>query len=69
MKRFFRRLYYKMFPTYVRVELRLVNRFMFDKLMMSTITDPEGWVWAEEENKNNYDYWVVYLERRKRVIE
>jgi hypothetical protein len=60
-----RRLYFRQFPHYRRVELRLVGHWEGNELLSSG----KGWQIAVPEEDRNYTIGMVYLERRERVTE
>lgn len=70
MKRFLRRLYFKLFPRYERLEFTCLNWTEADKLIKENRWKPyeQQWQIAKEEDRNNI-YGMVFLERRKRITE
>lgn len=65
-----RRLYYRVFPTYVRCELRFVRFDEGNALICDNAERDEAQRWriAKEEDTNR-EFGRVYLERRVRVRE
>lgn len=59
-----KRLYYQLIPHYERLEFKCVTYSEADRLMKQ---DP-SWVLAKEED-NNHNYGVVFIERKKRILE
>jgi hypothetical protein len=67
-----RRLYFKMFKRYRRLEFRAVSYAEGDKLIRASVGKPESetWVLAIPEEDNNRAFGlVVMLERRERILE
>ena len=70
--KFLRRWYYKLFPTYRRLELRCVNYFDANKMLRESEGKPEGELWhlaIPEEDYNRMSGFMVYLERKIRIYE
>ena len=59
-----RKLYLKLFPQYRRLEMRCVTYAEGDRL----IKEDQSWVLAKEED-TNFNYGVVFLERKERILE
>ena len=66
-----RKLYYKIFPTYRRLELKFVNYSEGDKLIRQSAGKPESekWVIAKPEEDRNRRLGMVYLERKERILK
>lgn len=64
-----KKLFYKIFKRYKRLELRFVSYREGDVLIRNTATRPENerWVLAKEEDMNHV-IGMVYLERKERII-
>lgn len=69
--KFFIRLYYKLFPTYRRLEVKLFAYSDADKLIRENAGKPkhEQWVLAKEEDNHVVNVFAptVWLERRERI--
>lgn len=65
-----RRLYFKIFKCYRRLEFRAVSYAEGDKLIRESVGKPEAetWVLAPEEDNNRAFGLVVMLERRERIL-
>lgn len=65
-----RRLYYRLFKRYRRIELNCFTYSNADKLIRENEGKPEKdqWVIAREEDKN-YFYGMVWLERKERIYQ
>lgn len=65
-----RRLYFKFFKTYERLEMRVFTYREADELLKQNPNKPEEEQWhiAIEEDTNHV-YGTVYLERKKRIWE
>lgn len=65
-----RRLYFKLFKTYERLELKTFTYTEADALLKKNEGKPEEDQWhiAIEED-TNYNYGIVFLERKKRIWE
>lgn len=68
--KFLRRFWFKVFPKFERLELRFLPYNEADQLIRESEGKPEDqqWVIAREEDGNTVAY-MVYLERRRRVLE
>lgn len=68
--KYLRKLYYRWFPTYERLEMKLFSYREGDALLKENDSKPDDQKWhlAKEEDANQ-NYGFVYLERRRRVIE
>lgn len=65
----FRRLYYKLFKRYRRIELKFVSYTEGDKMIKETWDKPENEKWGlAKEEDNNRIYGMVYLERKERIV-
>ena len=64
-----RRLYFRIFKHYRRLEIRAVSYSEGDRLIRQSEGKPESqqWVLAKEEDSNPLIGVLVYLERRERV--
>lgn len=69
ISKFTRRIFFKMFKRYRRLEMKRVAWQDGDILIRSNEGKPENeqWVIAREED-NNFNYGWVYLERRERIL-
>lgn len=69
--RWLRRLWFRCFPRYQRLELRTANYVEADRLIRSTayLPEPERWRLAIPEEDRDHAFNVVYLERRVRIWE
>ncbi len=65
-----RRIYFKIFKHYKRLEVRLFTYSEADTMMKFSVGKPESdqWVLAKEED-TNFMYGYVYLERKIRITE
>lgn len=65
-----RRIYYRIFKRYVVLETRCFYYSVADKMIRNTANEPEEerWVLAKEEDGNRV-FGMVYLCRRKRIVE
>jgi len=70
MRRFFRRLYFKVFKRYERLEFMCLNWPEADVLLKENKnkSEEEQWHLAKEEDFNQI-YGTVFLERRRRILE
>lgn len=68
---YLKKLYYKIFPQYERLELQVFSWEHADRLIKENANKPpeEQWVLAIPEEDNNHFIGVVWLERRKRITE
>ncbi len=64
-----RRVWFKIFPTYKRLELKFCKYSEADALMRLNEKNPEEQQWrlAKEEDKN-FQPGMVYIERRVRIL-
>lgn len=65
-----RRLYYRLFPTYKRLELKFCSYAEADELIKSNDARsfPFKWYLAKEEDTNHV-IGMVYIERKERIWE
>lgn len=65
-----KKLFYKIFKRYRRLELKLVMWPEADKMIKANKGKPasEQWVIAKEEDTNS-SYGMVYLERKERITK
>ncbi len=65
-----RRLYFKLFKRYERLEMKCFTYKEADDILKKNDSQPEENKWhiAIEED-TNYNYGVVFLERKKRIME
>lgn len=65
-----KRLYYRIFKRYRRIELKFINYYDADLLIKSGEGKPESeqWFIAKEEDNNRVIGWV-YLERKERILK
>lgn len=65
-----RRLYFRLFKHYRRLELKFCSYTEADRLLRDSEgkPEPEQWRLAKEEDDNRTMGWV-YLERRERITE
>lgn len=65
-----RRLYFRLFKRYRRLEFRAVSYAEGDRLIRGSVGKPESqqWVLAKEEDSNRAFGLVVMLERRERIL-
>jgi len=70
MKRL-RRLYYRIFKRYRRLDLQFCTYAAGDILIRATADCPEKeqWVLAIPEEDHNHVFGMVYLERKERITE
>jgi antitoxin component YwqK of YwqJK toxin-antitoxin module len=62
-----RKLYYRLFKRYRRIEMKFVTYAEADKLMRKVILSPtDEWHLAKEEDKNSVT-GMVYIERKERI--
>lgn len=68
MGKFFRRLYFRLFKRYERIELKCINWPSADALLKENRHKPEEEQWhiAPEEDHNQM-LGAVFLERRRRI--
>ena len=66
----FKKLFYKIFKRYRRLEFRAVSYAEGDRLIRESVGKPEReqWVLAKEEDANRLVGLVVMLERRERIL-
>lgn len=71
MKRKLHQWFFRWFPHYERLELRVVSYPEADQLIRNSEGQPEAeqWVIAREEDKNRAYGVCVFLERRRRILE
>lgn len=71
MIRFFRKLYFKVFKHYRRLELRGTSYTEADRLFQknSQCAETEQWFLAKEEDYNMCIGLVVFMERKERIRE
>ena len=69
MMRKLRRIYFRMFKRYRRLELKCVSYSEGDRLIKENADKPEAYQWhlAKEEDSNLLVGVSVYLERRERI--
>lgn len=65
-----RKLYFKIFKRYRRLEIRVVSYAEGDRLIRGNAAKParEQWVLAIPEEDNNGMLNIVFLERRERIV-
>jgi hypothetical protein len=65
-----RRLYFKIFKRFRRLELRAVSYAVADRLILESVGKPESetWVLAFPEEDYNRVFGLVFLERRERIL-
>lgn len=65
-----RRWYFKIFKRYERIDYRCVTYLEGDRMIRATahMAEHEQWVLAPEEDHNRIPL-IVFLERRKRIME
>ncbi len=70
MNRMIRKLYFRIFKRYRRLEFRAVSYGEGDRLIRASVGKPEAeqWVLAIPEEDYNRAYNVVMLERRERIV-
>jgi hypothetical protein len=68
LMRFMCRLYFRLFPTYRRLEIGCFTYLEADRRIKASVGLPEAqqWVIAPEEDQSRSIGWV-YLERRERI--
>ena len=66
-----RRIYFKIFRHYRRLEFRAASYSDADKLIRGNVGKPESeqWILAKEEDTNPFFSLVVFLERRERILK
>lgn len=65
-----RRLYFKIFKHYRRLEFRAVSYAEGDRLIRASVgkQESEKWVLALPEEDNNRAFGIVMLKRRERIV-